>query len=447
MISQGLQFGIIDLDSSHCIGFMFNYNLFMMKEKIEKLFRQSILLFGILLSAFVMKSQERIVGLLYYDHSPVSIEIRDGKIYQVTRLEKLPEGVPEVFIAPGFFDNQVNGFAGVTFALGGGELTVEGVKIATKELWKYGVTTYMPTTTTNSHELLLKNLAILEKARNDTSLYGSIAGFHMEGPFINPEDGYRGAHPKQYVRLPDWDEFMQFDKAANHHILQVTVAPEMEGALDFITNCSRNDIIVALGHHNAPAETVTAAIDRGAKIATHLGNGAANMVNRHKNPFWSQLADDRFSISIICDGFHLPPEVVKAFYKAKGVDKTILTSDVTSYGSLPKGKYLSDEGDSIEITPEGKLWNINQGGLYGSASPLVNGLGNIMKFTGCSLTDAVQMASTNPAKLYGQNDRGILEPGKRADIVMFTCDDFVVKIQKTWVTGKLVYDAKRNLND
>ena len=178
-----------------------------------------------------------------------------------------------------------------------------------------------------------------------------------------------------------------------------------------------------------------------------MGNGAANIVNRHKNPFWSQLADDRLNISIICDGFHLPPEVVKAFYKTKGVYKTILTSDVTSYGSLSPGKYISGEGDSIEITTEGKLWNINQNGLYGSASPLIIGVGNVMKFTGCSLADAIQMASTNPANLYNFNDRGKLEPGMRADIVMFTLDDYKIKIHKTWVKGNLVYDAKNNKDE
>ncbi len=420
-----------------------------MKILRTKTFLPRVVVLGIFLTvSFLLQAREKITGLLYYDRSPVSVEIRDGKIYQVTRLEKLPEGVPEVYIAPGFFDNQVNGFAGVTFALGGGsDLTVEDVKKATRELWRFGVTTYMPTTTTNSRELLLRNLAVLEKARNDTSLYGSIAGFHMEGPYISPVDGYRGAHPKKYVRLPDWQEFTQFDEAANHHILQVTVAPEMEGALDFISQCSRAGIVVALGHHNAPAETVTAAIDRGAKIATHLGNGAATMVNRHKNPFWSQLADDRFNISIICDGFHLPPEVVKAFYKAKGVDKTIVTSDVTNYGSLPTGFYISEEGDSIEITPEGKLWNMAQNGLYGSASALTKGVGNIMKFTGCTLADAVQMASTNPAKLYNLNDRGKLEPGMRADIILFSLEDFSIHIQQTWVKGNLVYDAKRNGNE
>ncbi len=415
-----------------------------MRNSTINIFRKKILLIGILV-VYVMfvNAQETIEGLSYFDHTPISIEISEGKITQVSRLDKLPEGCPEVYIAPGFFDNQVNGFAGVTFALGGGELSLDGVKKATRELWKYGVTSYMPTLTTNSRELFFRNLTILNNSKSDKSLYGSIVGFHLEGPYISPVDGYRGAHPKEYVRLPDWAEFMEFQEASGNNIIQITVAPEMEGALDFISKCSRNGIIVALGHHNAPAKTVTAAIDRGAKIATHLGNGAAGNVNRHRNPFWSQLADDRLNISIICDGFHLPPEVISVFYKSKGKEKTILTSDVTSYGSLPSGNYQTAEGHSVQITSEGMLWNNDQGGLYGSASPITEGVGHIMKVTGCSLVDAVQMASTNPARLYGLNDRGTLEPGKRADLILFTLDNFQVDIQKTWVSGELVYDKNK----
>uniref|UniRef100_UPI0035689B4F N-acetylglucosamine-6-phosphate deacetylase n=1 Tax=Mariniphaga sediminis TaxID=1628158 RepID=UPI0035689B4F len=348
-------------------------------------------------------------------------------------------GENPVFIAPGFFDNQVNGFAGVSFVFGDSDLTPEGIEKATHALWEKGVTTYLPTLTTNNTELLIKNLSILSKAVDAENMMGSIPGFHLEGPYINPEDGYRGAHPKRFVKLPDWDEFMRFQKAAGGHIMQVTLAPEMEGALDFITNCSKKGVVVALGHHNADAATVSAAIDRGAKIATHLGNGAANMINRHRNPFWSQLADDRLSVSIICDSFHLLPEEIQVFYKVKGVEKTVITSDVTHYAALEPGKYNTSTGETIELTEDGLLHYPAQKVLYGSASPITKGVGYIMQVTGCSLADAVQMASTNPAKLYNLNDRGLLEPGKRADLVLFTLDDFKVNIQQTWVQGKLVY--------
>jgi N-acetylglucosamine-6-phosphate deacetylase len=213
----------------------------------------------------------------------------------------------------------------------------------------------------------------------------------------------------------------------------------MERAQDFIKKCKEKGIIVAVGHHNANKKQLDLAVENGARISTHLGNGCANMINRHYNPFWPQLANDDLMISIICDGFHLLPEEIQVFYKVKGVDKTIITSDVTSYAALPPGQYKTQTGETIELTPEGKLHYPAQQVLYGSASPLTKGVGYVMKVTGCSLADAIQMASTNPAKLHNLNDRGLLEAGKRADLVIFTLDDFEVKIQKTFVKGELVY--------
>ncbi len=395
----------------------------------------------LIMAGSTLDAQKKIEGLLFFDDSPVSIEIEDGKIFQITRLDSVPHDFPKTYISPGFIDNQVNGFAGVSFAMGGSDLTEEAIEKATRELWMYGVTTYLPTLTTNSEELLKKNFEVLARTFSNEQLLGSIPGFHLEGPWISPEDGYRGAHPKQFVRPPDWEVFTELNRAASNKILQVTLAPEMEGGLEFISKCSKAGIVVALGHHNAPADVVRAAIDRGAKIATHLGNGAANTINRHRNPFWSQLADDRLMISIICDGFHLLPEEIQTFYKVKGTDRTILTSDVTSYASLEPGTYLTGMGETVELTEEGLLHYPAQKVLYGSASAITKGVGHVMKVTGCSLAQAVQMASTNPAQLYGLNDRGTLEPGKRADLIVFTIDDFRLNIQKTYVKGELVYQS------
>jgi N-acetylglucosamine-6-phosphate deacetylase len=163
------------------------------------------------------------------------------------------------------------------------------------------------------------------------------------------------------------------------------------------------------------------------------------MINRHNNPLWPQLANDNLMISIICDGFHLLPEEIKTFYAVKGPEKTIITSDVTSYAALDPGIYKTDTGETIELTKDGMLRYPAQNVLYGSASPITKGVGHIIEVTGCSLADAIQMASTNPARLYGLNDRGLLEPGKRADLILFTLDDFKVNIQKTYVLGELVY--------
>jgi len=138
----------------------------------------------------------------------------------------------------------------------------------------------------------------------------------------------------------------------------------------------------------------------------------------------------------------LLPEEIIVFYKTKGVERTIITSDVTSYAALEPGQYKTETGETIELTKEGKLYYPAQNVLYGSASPITKGVGHVMEVTGCSLANAIQMASTNPAKLYGLNDRGVLEVGKRADLVLFTLDDFEVNVQQTFVEGDLVYEKK-----
>lgn len=403
--------------------------------------RNNILLIVFFLINMPGINAQTIEGIHYADGKPVQVKIADGKIESIQYVEKIAD--ENLIIAPGFFDNQVNGFAGVSFIFGKSDLTVEGVEKATHELWKKGVTTYLPTLTTNSQELLVKNFGILAEAIDDENIRGSIPGFHLEGPYINPEDGFRGAHPKRFVRPPDWNEFMEMVEAADNHILQVTVAPEMPGVQEFIKKCTAKGIKVAVGHHNANKEQLDQAVLNGAKISTHLGNGCANMINRHRNPLWPQLANDDLMISIICDGFHLLPEEIKTFYAVKGPERTIITSDVTSYAALEPGEYTTDTGETIELTEDGMLRYPAQNVLYGSASPITKGVGHIMEVTGCTLADAVQMASTNPAKLYGLDDRGKLEPGNRADIILFNLENSEVKIQRTYVEGELVYEKSR----
>jgi len=397
-----------------------------------------------------VNSSGRIEGLNYLDYSPIAIEFENGLIRKVERLKKL-SGIDEPFlVAPGLIDIQINGYLSVSFALEGAGntaaisagLTEADVRKVTEGLWKEGVTTYFPTLTTNSRELLLKNFTVLAVAMNDPSLLGSIAGFHLEGPYISPEDGYRGVHPKEQVRKPDWEEFLEFNNAAGGKILMVTLAPEVEGAFEFIRKCREKGIVVSLGHHNAKAKLIKEAADNGAGLSTHLGNGCAININRHHNPIWPQLADDRLMISIICDGFHLPPEMIKVFYKVKGADNVILTSDITSYAGLPPGEYKIRTGETIVKTPDGNLrFSGLDGGLYGSASPISKGVGHIMRVTGCSLAEAIQMATLNPARLNNLSDRGALEPGKRADIILFSMNDYTLNIRKSIVAGKVVYQA------
>jgi N-acetylglucosamine-6-phosphate deacetylase len=380
-------------------------------------------------------------GLSYLDHKPLRIEITDGKISKVLNIKKLSDPDSKIYIAPGLFDNQINGYKGVSFVDMGGELTLEGIALITKSLWEKGVTSYLPTITTNDKEIFIKNFRLLAEAKNDPGLLGSIPGFHLEGPYISPVDGYRGAHPLKYVRKPDWEEFMEVYEASGKNILQVTLAPEAEGAPNFISKCRERNIVVGLGHHNGSMKEITDAIDRGAQIATHFGNGCANSINRHVNPLWPQLSDDRLMLSLISDGFHLLPEEIKVFYKVKGPDKIVLTSDVSPLGGLNPGKYLNVIGDTLELTPEGAVIYPAQKVLSGSGAALPKGVGNVMKVTGCSLAEAIRMASTNPARLYKLDDRGELKTGMRADLILFTLEDYTMDIKKTIVAGKTVYEA------
>jgi len=397
-----------------------------------------------------LKYPKSVEGINYLDGLPIIVEISDGKIVSTKRLNYISEENRHNFIAPGLVDIQINGFNSISFSLEGaentlsgkGELSIGDVKKVTEDLWKEGVTTFFPTLTTNSQNLFLKNIGIISSAMKEPSLLGSIPGFHLEGPYISAIDGYRGAHPLEYVRKPDWNEFLELYKVSEGKILLVTVAPEIEGAFDFIRKCSEKGIVVSLGHHNGSAAIIREAVEHGATLSTHLGNGCANIVNRHNNPIWPQLADDRLMISIIADGFHLPPEVLQVFYKVKGADNIIITSDVTSYAGLPAGEYRIKNGETILKTADGNLkFSGQEGGLYGSASPLTKSVGHMMKVTGCTLAKAIQMASLNPARLHNLTGLGRLEPGGRADIILFTMDNFNMEIRKTIVKGRLVFES------
>lgn len=374
-------------------------------------------------------------------------------------IESIVDGNPEVpgareidaeacYVSPGLIDIQVNGYDSVSFCLEASgnssqnnkNLTVSDIKRVTEGLWKVGVTTYFPTLTTNSQDLLQTNLGVLAEAKDDPSFLGSIPGFHLEGPYISAIDGFRGAHPLEHVRKPDWEEFMELYKTSGEKILLITLAPEIEGVLEFIRKCRDSGIVVSLGHHNGTSAQIKQAIDNGASLATHLGNGCPGMINRHYNPIWSQLADDRLKISLIADGFHLPPDVLRVFYKTKGVENVVITSDITSYAGLPAGTYTISRGQTIEKTAEGNLrFSGQEGGLYGSASPLMNGLAHIMETTGCSLENALQMTTRNPALVHNLHDRGVIEAGKRADIILFSMVQNKPVIHKTLVAGQEVY--------
>jgi len=376
-------------------------------------------------------------GLLYKDGQAVSIGILNGFIVSMEHLSKSAT-TRDFFIAPGLIDLQVNGYSGVDFS--DPDLSIEMVKKVVYTLWENGVTSFLPTIITNSQSSLENSFSRLSAAFKDEDIALSVAGFHLEGPYISPVQGFRGAHLEKYIREPDWEEFSSLQKIAQNNIRLITVAPEVNGAISFISKCTESGVIVALGHHNASAEIVTRAVNAGAKLSTHLGNGCANLINRHLNPLWPQLAEERLSISIIADGFHLTREEVKCFYKMKGAEKTILVSDAVDLAGLTPGEYIRD-GRVVLLTSDVAKYPA-ENVLFGAACPLLKDVSDMINFTGCSLADAIRMASTNPAKLLGCDKIGEIAVGMRADLILFSIEDSSILIQKTILAGKTVYEKE-----
>jgi N-acetylglucosamine-6-phosphate deacetylase len=375
-------------------------------------------------------------AILYSSNQPVSIEISDGKILAIHESRKSANG-PRLKVAPGLIDIQINGYNGIDFS--DPDLTVEDLKKTIKGLWEVGVTTILATVTTNDHEILMGAFRALSEAQADPLVSKAIPGFHLEGPYISPVAGFRGAHPEIHIRPPDLEEFQKYQEAARDRIKLLTVAPEFDGIMPVIQHCAANDIVVSLGHHNGTAEQITAAVDAGASLITHLGNGCANMIHRHNNPLWPQLAEDRLSASIITDGFHLNREEVLTFYKVKGDDLIILVSDAVDLAGLPPGEYQR-WGGTVLLTPDVVKFPA-ENVLAGAASPISKCVGNMMKFTGCSLESAINMATRNPARLIGLEDIGEIEVGKRADLILFSLEGKEIRIHQTMIDGEVVYKA------
>jgi len=407
-------------------------------------YRIRIDIFFIGLFAFtILKLNVMAQDLIYSGYLPdhqqhVSVTVKDGIIEKIESTKPSASQDSKMYISPGMIDTQVNGYASISFNTEG--LTEEKVLEMTQAMWKEGVTTFFPTIITNPSELIIQNLEILSRAvQNNEALSHSLPGYFLEGPYISPIDGFRGAHQQEWVRLPDWQEFERFISASDGKIIQVGVAPEVEGAMEFIQQCLDQNIVVSLAHHNGTAAQINAAVDLGARVSTHLGNGCANMINRHDNPIWPQLANENLTPSIIADGHHLRPEELKVFYSVKGPQNLMLVSDATELAGMPPGTY-DWNGKEVVMTEDGMLKYPAQNVLAGASFPVRTGIKNMVKLAGCTLEAAVQMATSTPARVYQLADRGAIREGLSADLVLYTLVDDELIIQKTILQGKVVYE-------
>lgn len=297
-----------------------------------------------------------------------------------------------------FFDLQVNGFGGVDFQ---GLPSLQEVNLACRRLREASMHRVLATFITDHPEAFERRLALFESHRREDPLVAeTIVGYHLEGPYLSAEPGYRGAHAPERMRDPDWSAFERHQKAAGGRIRLVTLAPERTGSEEFIRRATGSGVRISLGHTNASDAHIDAAIRAGATLCTHLGNGCPAELHRHDNIIQRLLARDELTACFIPDGIHLPPQVFRNLVRAKPPGKIILTTDAMSAAGAGPGRYtlgkmeLEVGGDEVVRLPGSPYF-------AGSALRLDRGVENAVRWLGLDPALVSAMASEVPAGALG----------------------------------------------
>ena len=305
---------------------------------------------------------------------------------------------------PGFVDLQVNGYKGIDFA--GDDLNEEIFIQACRDILATGTGAFLPTVVTGSLQMYQRNLSLIAKVIQSGEFQNQILGIHLEGPFINPDPGAHGAHDPKFIRPPDLDDFKQLLQWSRGTIKLLTVAADVPDADELTRYAVEQGIVVSLGHHLATQDDLIRLKQAGASLLTHLGNGVPNQLDRHHNPIWDGLADDDFHMTIITDGHHLPPAVIKTFIRAKGIAKTIVISDASALAGLPPGRFYI-HGSEVIIEKNGRLHSPQTGYLAGSSAMMFQCMNHLASLELVSLNELLQMGFYNPLRLLKINPNSI----------------------------------------
>lgn len=384
----------------------------------------------------------RVRGRFLGSNEVRDVELSGGKVVKIAKAGRgTPQfGSEQAIIAPGLFDIQVNGAHSID--LQDGDITAEKLWTITQRLRRHGVTQWLPTIVTAPLEAMEEACRRIHKACTEhAQLARAIPGIHVEGPWICPDDGPRGAHPRAHCRKPALKDFQRLQRAAGGLLRYITLAPDLPGALPFIRHVTDAGVRVSLGHHKADAEHIAGAADAGAVLCTHLGNGISSNVHRHRNPIWPQLAEDRLAISLIADLIHLPAEVLRVFVRAKGADRVILVSDTVHLAGMAPGLYELF-GARVEVHPNGKISLFGSDLFAGSGHFLLAGVENAAKYTDLGLEGAWAAATTNPARILGVDvPHGLPRVGRKSDFVVYTPAPRAVNghLDAVFVENKLAY--------
>ena len=368
----------------------------------------------------------RLVTPVEWIEAPVVV-VEDGHIAALRSRNdaEIPAGqflnFPDLILAPGFIDIHIHGGAGRD-AMEASESALAQIE---RQLVNHGVTAYLPTTVTAPEERILKALDGLGNCiatANKNPGRAVPLGIHLEGPFISHEK--RGVHPPQNLVPPTQQAFGRFWQASAETIRMMTIAPELPGAAETIRYARSLGVHSSLGHSNATYKEAQSGISAGADHATHTFNAMRALDHRDPGILGAVLENDELTADIIADGIHVHPSVLKLFLRAKGADRAILITDAISATGMPDGIY-SLGGLEVQVS-NGRCEY--QGKLAGSVLTLDRAIRNVVAFAGWQLQQAVRLATLNPAQRLGVSDqRGLLAPGRRADLVVLTPEGQVVQ--------------------
>ena len=329
----------------------------------------------------------------------------------------------------GFIDLQVNGFAGVDF--NSPACQHQEIERAIAAIFSTGVTRFFPTVITGPPDDMLAALRNLSAARSQVANGHAMEAFHVEGPHISAEDGPRGAHPREWVRPPDFEEFLRWQEAAEGRVGLVTLAPECPGATAYIERITKAGAVAAIGHTRATPQQIHDAVLAGATLSTHLGNGAGSATRTE--PFiMRQLSERRLSASLIVDRHHLPDDFLRRAIAAKTAEHIVLITDAVAPAMCAPGPYVLG-GIAVELHDDQRVTLRGGTRLAGSSLRMDHAIANVIARAGVSLQEALMMAAANPARV------GQVKRPADADRVRFDFVDGRVEVIETRFNGQTVY--------
>jgi len=309
-------------------------------------------------------------------------------------------------VFPGFVDLQVNGFAGVDFSAP--TLDTEAFADACRAIRQSGTTAFMPTLITSPPEVYEKNLGVIAGVMKRAEFEDCLIGIHLEGPFISPMEGARGAHNPDWIEKPDTDYLRQLQAWAGGNIRMMTIAAELEGAAELTRCATEAGITISLGHQLATVDDLERLGASGAKSLTHLGNALPAMLRRHENPIWAGLANDALLATIITDGHHLPDDLIKVIVRVKGPRRLAVVSDAAAIAGLPPGRYQT-LGHQVVLDECGKLYDPETGYLVGSSATMLDCMNHLASLELLSPEDLLRVGLDNPLKLAGLRRKAIAD--------------------------------------